>query len=246
MFLVLALSISVCYFCLGYLSNHLSVVSVGLYGAKSIDSRGTYLESRTRLTNLQNVATFYRREYFRSILSNPIPFFDRQDNASGTLMSRLSSDPKQLQELVGFNGVFPLISIFNMTGCIAIAFSFGWKLTLVTFFAAMPVIFTAAFFRINFDLQFEKWNAEVFAHSSQFATEAIGAFRTVSALTMEHSIVTKYQTLLQEQIKKATRKAAYASLVFALSDSVELCAMALTFWYDNLHSVNGCVTNRYV
>lgn len=145
-------------------------------------------------------------------------------------MSRLTSDPKQLMEMLGWNGAFPLVSIFNITGCIAISFAFGWKLALVTFFAAMPVIFAAAFFRINFDLQFETWNAEVFAHSSQFATEAIGAFRTVTALTMEDSIVTKYQTLLEEQIRKATRKTSYAALVFALSDSIELCAMALTFW----------------
>lgn len=94
----------------------------------------------------------------------------------------------------------------------------------------MPVIFTAAFVRIGFEIKFEEWNAQVFAHSSQFATEAVGAFRTVTSLTMEDSIINKYSELLQVQIRKATRKALYASLVFALSDSVELCAMALTFW----------------
>ena len=145
-------------------------------------------------------------------------------------MGRLSTDPKLMYELLGLNGVFPLISIFNMIGCIAVAFSFGWKLTLVTFFSAMPVIFIAAFVRIGFDLKFEEWNAEVFALSSQFATEAIGAFRTVTSLTMEDSIIHKYSELLRDQIRKSTWKATYASLVFALSDSIELCAMALAFW----------------
>lgn len=145
-------------------------------------------------------------------------------------MSRLSTDPKQLHELMGLNGVFPLISVFNMTGCIAIAFSFGWKLTLVTFFSALPVIFIAAFVRVKYELQFEEWNASVFAHSSQFATEAIGAFRTVTSLTMEDSIIKKYSELLQAQIRKATKKALYAALVFALSDSIDLCVLALTFW----------------
>lgn len=164
------------------------------------------------------------------MLNNPVSFFDKESNASGALMSRLSTDPKQLHELLGLNGVFPLISMFNMIGCIAIAFSFGWKLTLVTFFSALPVIFVAAFVRLGFEIKFEEWNAQVFAHSSQFATEAIGAFRTVTSLTMEDSIINKYSDLLQEQIRKATKKASYASLVFALSDSVELCAIALTYW----------------
>lgn len=152
-------------------------------------------------------------------------------------MSRLSTDPKVIQELLGLNGVVPLIAVFNMMGCVAISFSFGWKLTLVVLFSAMPVIWIAAFVRIRFDLQYEAWNAKVFLESSQFATEAIGAFRTVTSLTMEDSIVNKYSMLLQDQVRKSTRNATYAALVFALSDSIELCAMALTFWSVSRFSV---------
>jgi ABC-type multidrug transport system fused ATPase/permease subunit len=111
-----------------------------------------------------------------------------------------------------------------------IAFSFGWKLSLVTVFAALPCTFLAAFMRIRYELQFEAMNAEVYAGSSQFAAEAIDAFRTVSSLTMEDAILDRYTQLLREQQKKAFRKARYATLIFAFSDSVELCAMALTFW----------------
>ena len=145
-------------------------------------------------------------------------------------MSRLSSDPKTLQELLGANSTFPLISVFNVIGCLAISLSFGWKLTVVTFFAGTPVVFTAAFMRVRWEVHFEEMNAKVFASSSQFATEAIGAFRTVSSLTMEDYIVNKYASLLKKQIKDAVRKVWYAMLVYALSDSIELCAMALAFW----------------
>lgn len=145
-------------------------------------------------------------------------------------MSRLSTDPKQIQEAFGVNGAFPLIAIFNLVGCAAVSFSFGWKLSLVALLAALPVMFLAAFMRLRYEIKFEAMNANVFSRSSHFATEAIGAFRTVSALTMEDFILDKFSTLLKEQVRKAFRKAIYATLVFALSDSVELCAMALTFW----------------
>ena len=68
---------------------------------------------------------------------------------------------------------FPLIAVFNVLGCIAISFAFGWKLTLVTMFSALPVIVFAGFMRVRFELQFEKLNAAVFADSSQFASEVI-------------------------------------------------------------------------
>lgn len=176
------------------------------------------------------MGTAYRLEYFQNILRNPVSFYDREGNSSGSLMGRLSTDPKVLQDLLGFNGIFPAIAVFNVIGSVAISFTYGWKLTLVTLFSAMPVILVAFMIRIRFDLKFEEWNNQVFSQSSQFANEAIGAFRTVTSLTMEDTIINKYQTLLRDQIRKSTRKATYAALVFALSDSLELCSIALTFW----------------
>jgi ATP-binding cassette subfamily B (MDR/TAP) protein 1 len=91
----------------------------------------------------------------------------------------------------------PLIALFNMIGCMAISFAFGWKLTIVTFFGAVPFIISANFLRIRFELQFEKMNAEVFAESSQFAAEAISASRTVYSLTLEDMICQRYAGLLK-------------------------------------------------
>lgn len=163
-------------------------------------------------------------------MKNPISFYDRDENAPGSLISHLSNDPGQLQGLLGVNGAFPLISIFSILGCIAIAFSFAWKLSIVALFAAMPFLFLAAFMRIRYEIRFEAMNAAVYAESSRFATEAVGAFRTVTALTMEDLVLEKYASLLKKQEQKAVGKAWYATLVFALSDSIELCSMALTFW----------------
>ncbi|CAG8126861.1 unnamed protein product [Penicillium salamii] len=203
MFFVLAIAMAIFYFLLGTSANTMSM----------------------------HVGSTYRKEYFANTLKKPISFYDREENSSGTLISRLSLDPKQIQDLLGPMGVFPLISIFNVIGCVAISFSFGWKLAAVTFFGAMPFILFAAFMRIRYETHFESMNAEVYADSSKFATEAIRAFRTVSALTMETTIIDRYSGLLKEQRSKAFRKSWYATLVFAFSDSVELCAMALTFWY---------------
>ena len=88
----------------------------------------------------------------------------------------------------------------------------------------------AAFYRVRFEIQFEKLNAMVFAESSQFASEAFGAFRTVTALTLEDMICDRYADLLREQVKEATHKARFKTLVFALSDSIVFPCMALTFW----------------
>jgi ATP-binding cassette subfamily B (MDR/TAP) protein 1 len=202
MFFVLALSVAAGYFVLGWSASAVSV----------------------------HVSTTYRQQYFESIIHKPISFYDKEENSAGTLTARLSSDPTQLQELLGVNMAMPLISVFNIIGCIAIAFSFGWKLTLVAMFSAFPLIIGAGFVRIRYEFQFEKMNNAVFAESSQFAAEAIGAFRTVTSLTLEGSIIDRYSGLLQNHVKQALKKARFATLVFTLSDSIELLCMALCFW----------------
>ena len=80
-------------------------------------------------------------------------------------------------------------------------------------------------------MQFVQLNSKVFEESSQFAAETIRAFRTVTALTLEDSILARYNALLQEHVSNAFKKAWKAAFVFALSDSIELPCMALGFWY---------------
>lgn len=53
----------------------------------------------------------------------------------------------------------------------------------------MPVILAAGFFRLRYESRAEEANQEVFRESAGFATESIGAMRTVTALGLEGSIV---------------------------------------------------------
>lgn len=143
----------------------------------------------------------------------------------------MANDPAQLQQLLGMNMAIVLVSIFNIVGSIAISFYFGWKLTLVTVFSAMPIILVAGFIRVRYETKFERLNTRVFEESSKFATESIGAFRTVSSLGLEADIYTRYETLLEDHTKKAFHKAKLSSLVFAVSNSIALLCMAFVLFY---------------
>ncbi|KAL2144004.1 hypothetical protein VTI28DRAFT_9686 [Corynascus sepedonium] len=203
MFLILAIFVAASYFALGWSSSTIAF----------------------------HITHHYRSEYFSNILSKSVAFFDAEDHSVGALTAQLATDPTHLQELLGTNMAFVIISILNIVGCLAIAFYFGWKLTVVTLCSSMPLIISGAFFRIRYETQFEKMNNDVFAESAKFATEAIAAFRTVSALTLEDTIIRRYETLLQDHIKKAFWKSSWTTLVFAAADSVALLCMSFVLWY---------------
>ncbi|KAK0709215.1 ABC transporter-like protein [Lasiosphaeria miniovina] len=203
MFVMLAIFVAISYFALGWASSTIAF----------------------------HITHYYRTEYFNNILSKSVAFFDADEHSVGALTARLATDPSQLQELLGTNMAFVIISILNVVGCLSISFYFGWKLTVVTLCSSMPLIIAAAFLRIRYEAQFEKTNNEVFAESAKFATESIGAFRTVSSLTLEDTIIQRYETLLQNHISKSFLKSSWTTFVFSAADSIALLCMAFILWY---------------
>ncbi|PZD22279.1 SunT, ABC-type bacteriocin lantibiotic exporter, partial [Pyrenophora tritici-repentis] len=170
----------------------------------------------------------YRQEYLDNLIRKRIAFFDDQGHSPGSLTASLSSDTTQIQQLMATEMSMALIAVVNLVGCIIISFVYGWKLSLVGLFAALPLILAAGYLRVRLEMEFAKTNAKVFENSSQFAAEAVGAFRTVLSLIMEDMIGNRYESLLQGHVTKAFSSAKYSTVVFAASDSVELGVMALT------------------
>ncbi|RSL63263.1 hypothetical protein CEP54_005308 [Fusarium duplospermum] len=178
-----------------------------------------------------SVSAAYKAQYLHDMLYQKLAYFDDDENSHGSLSSRISGDAKQLEELLGLNLAMLISAIFNVTGCIIIALIFGWKLGLIAMFVALPVMLGAGMWKFRHEVQFDQMNSAVFAESSQFATEAIGAIRTVSALTMEDSINNRYQQLLDGHVKAANIKARWTSAIFGFADSAGLGCQALIFWY---------------
>lgn len=124
-----------------------------------------------------------------------------------------------------------LSSVFQLTGGLIISFYFNWKLALVGTCVTLPIGITCAFYRFKHEMHFDKMSAVVFAESSKWAAEAIGAFRCVSSLTLEDEINKRYQVLLNAHVVSAYKKARFSTVIFALSDSLSLACQALIFWY---------------
>jgi ATP-binding cassette, subfamily B (MDR/TAP), member 1 len=185
------------------------------------------------------ITATYRKEYFRNIISKPIPWHDRDGHSAGALTAMVAVDPAQLQQMLGMNMGFTLISVLSVTGCLVISFYFGWKLTLVALGSSLPVILSAGFLRLRHERKLDHQNRLIFAESAKFASEAVGSCRTVTALTMEYSILERYEELLEQHLRDEWHKSKPATLVYALSDSVQLLCMAFVLWYGAKLLVSG-------
>lgn len=200
----------------------------------------SYFTTSIASTNCEHsIAAVYRQQYFESLLFQKTSYFDQEDNSTGQLSARLSGDPTALKELLGLNMMIMLVGMFTLVGALAISFAYGWKLALVALFVTIPLGVASGYFRVRYELQFNAMNEAVFSESSKFAAESIGAFRTVSSLVMEDSIIRRYQNLLDGHVTAAYKKARWTTIIFALSDSVSLGCQALVFWYGGQLLMSG-------
>lgn len=123
------------------------------------------------------------------------------------------------------------ISFGNIVGCSILGLVVGWKLALVCICAALPFLFFAGLARIRIEIKFATNTAAVFAESAQFASEAVGAYRTVSSLIMEQSVRERYKKLLADHVKQSFNATLFSAMIFSASESMNLLASALCFWY---------------
>jgi ATP-binding cassette, subfamily B (MDR/TAP), member 1 len=133
--------------------------------------------------------------------------------------------------LLGGEIAIQMVGVFGIVGCIIISFYHGWKLSLLGIGVIMPIVISAGYYRVRLERDVERQNADLFAETAQYGAEAISAFRTVTALGMEGTIVQRFDKHLKAHVRDSLRKAWGSNIILAISESVDLFCQALFFWY---------------
>jgi ATP-binding cassette subfamily B (MDR/TAP) protein 1 len=176
---------------------------------------------------------------FERVLDYDQDFFDRPENSSGALTSKLSSNPAALMELLAGNSILLMVVIVNVIASSVLGIAYGWKLGLVIVFGGMPVLVMSGFVRINLERKLQGKADQRFADSAGLATEAVTSIRTVASLTMEEPILKEYAEALDGILKEAIKGLSLTLIPYALSQSLEFCIQALGFWYGSRLLISG-------
>ena len=179
----------------------------------------------------QEIINSYRLDIFNNVLRQEMAFFDDPDNTTGALVSRLSTEPTALQDLLSSNIALILTIVVNLISSCVLALAYGWKLGLVLTFGALPPLVASGYVRIRLEFKLDADTASRFANSAGIASEAVLAIRTVASLALEHEILARYEESLQSIARTAVRSLVSTMFWYSLSQSISFLAMALGFWY---------------
>ncbi|KAL5330302.1 hypothetical protein ACEPPN_003828 [Leptodophora sp. 'Broadleaf-Isolate-01'] len=196
----------------------------------------------------QAVTYRYRKEMFTDMLKQDMEFFNLPGNTSGALTSKLSSLPTQLQDLLSANILLIFIVFVNVVSSSILAIAYGWKLGLVMVFAGLPPLLVSGYIRIRLETALEKKNSDRFAESASLASEAVLAIKTVSSLTLESTILNRYNEMLSSIVQVSIKSLMWTIGWYAISQSLEFLVMALGFWYGGQLLLRGeyTITQFYV
>lgn len=167
---------------------------------------------------------------FDSILKQDVQFFDRTENTTGALSSKLSSQPTNLQELWSFNLAMILIVIVNIIASSILGLAYGWKLGLVVVCGGLPLLVGSGYVRMTIDAKLNEDTGKRFADSAALASEAVSSIRTISSLALEETVLRRYQEKVDRIVKVSLPSIIHAMFWFALAQSLEFLVLALGFW----------------
>jgi ATP-binding cassette subfamily B (MDR/TAP) protein 1 len=163
-------------------------------------------------------------------LRQDLQFFDRPDNNTGALASRVDSNPQSVFELMGFNVALIVIAVLNVAACSVLGIAHSWKLGLVVVFGGLPPLLGAGWLKIRLDMKMDHDSSKRSSVSASIASEAITAIRTVSSLAIEDRVLTRYTAELDRAVADTVKPLASVMICFALTQAIEYWFMALGFW----------------
>uniref|UniRef100_A0A8D2D550 ABC-type oligopeptide transporter ABCB9 n=1 Tax=Sciurus vulgaris TaxID=55149 RepID=A0A8D2D550_SCIVU len=147
---------------------------------------------------------------FRSLVSQETSFFD--ENRTGDLISRLTSDTTMVSDLVSQNINIFLRNTVKVTGVVVFMFSLSWQLSLVTFMG-FPIIMVVSSIYGKYYKRLSKEVQSALARASNTAEETISAMKTVRSFANEEEEAEVYLRKLQ-QVYKLNRKEAAAYMYY--------------------------------
>ncbi len=170
------------------------------------------------------------------MLRQDLQFFDRTDNSTGALASRIDSNPQSVFELMGFNVGLILISVLNVLACSILGIAYSWKLGLVVVLGGLPPLLTAGWLKIRLDMRLDGSVSKKNSAGASIASEAISAIRTVSSLAIEDRVLGRYTSELDNAVGGTVKPLAGVMVCFALTQAIEYWFLALGFWYVSSNS----------
>ncbi|KAL8162250.1 hypothetical protein V2J09_013739 [Rumex salicifolius] len=166
---------------------------------------------------------------FEKVVSMEIGWFDEQQNSSGAIGSRLSSDAAAVRGLVGDALALLVQNSATVIAGLVIAFVANWMLAFIIL-ALIPFIGLGGYVEMKFIQGFSADAKKKYEDASQVVNDAVGSIKTVASFCAEEKVVKLYKSKCQGPIKAGIRLGFVSGVGFGVSNALLFMAYAVSFY----------------
>ncbi|CAF1535771.1 unnamed protein product, partial [Rotaria sordida] len=150
-----------------------------------------------------------RSKAFACLLRQEVAYFDRPENSSGAICTRLSSDASAVQEMTGTRlGVI----------CEVLALSF------------FGIIFGFAYGEVCLRLWRNQQSDQIITRASAFAAEVLHNMRTIKQISIEKEVLRQYSELIHKLFISSWKPLLLSSMAFSIFWTLDVYALAFLYW----------------
>ncbi len=176
----------------------------------------------------ERVVADLRADVFRHLTALGIDFFDR--TKSGEIASRLTADTTQIKAVAGANVSIALRNLVMFAGAITMMVVTSPGLSGLVLVALPVVVLPLVAFGRRVRLRSRKAQ-DMLADASAFASEAIGAMRTVQAFTAEASVAGRFARSVEAAFHAARSSTAARAALTAFGIFMVFSSMVAVLWW---------------
>ncbi|MBP6056143.1 MAG: ATP-binding cassette domain-containing protein [Cytophagaceae bacterium] len=202
----------------GKSNYHINEVTLFFFAVLIIQAILSFLRIYTFAQVSEKAMRDVRKNLYAKIITMPIFHFEKR--RVGELMSRITSDITQLQDVLSITLAEFFRQVFTLVGGIALITYLSWKLTLFML-ATFPVLVVAAIVFGKFIRKISKKSQDELAATNIIVEETFQSIQAVKSFTNESYEVNRYTSslnrVIEAALKAATMRGAFVSFViFAL------------------------------
>lgn len=185
------------------------------------------------------LAYIIRDKAFKKLQSLPFSYYDR--TPVGWIMARMTSDSRNLSEMLSWGLIDLSWGLLMMIGLVIVMFVINVKLALIVLTVLPALVYLSIYFRrkiLKAYRHIRKQNSKI----TGAYNEGIGGAKTTKTLVLEESNYRDFDRLTKTMRDHSIKAAVFAGLYFPSILFVASIATALVFYYGGIDVSNEVIT----
>ncbi|XP_006361363.1 ABC transporter B family member 15-like [Solanum tuberosum] len=179
-----------------------------------------------------------RERMLSKILTFEVGWYDKEQNSTAAICSRLADEASVVRSLVGDRMSLFIQTIAGMTIACMVGLVIAWRMSLVLF-TVQPVIILCLYCKRVLLKSMSEKSIKAQEESSKLAAEAVTNLRTVTAFSSQARILQMLKEAQEGPLRESIRQSWFAGIVLGTTNSLQSCTWALFFWYGGYLMAEG-------